>query len=115
MLSSQRPPLMTLSDRAVTQIKTLLEKRERPALGLRLGVKTRGCSGYQYTVEYAETSQGQDEVVTAKGITLFIDPAAVLFFIGCEMDFVQDKLTSGFTFQNPNEKGRCGCGESFHV
>lgn len=111
-----RGPLLSVSDTALQQIQTLMAQRGPQTLGLRLGVKPRGCSGYQYTMEYVDTIHPQDEVVeTSAGVTLFIDPQAVMFFIGCEMDFLQDTLNSGFSFKNPNEKGRCGCGESFHV
>lgn len=115
MTPSERPPLLTLTDRAAVQVKSLLEKRGKPSVGIRLGVKARGCSGYSYNLEYADEIHELDEVVKTKELTFVIDPKSVMFFIGCEMDFVEDKLSSGFIFQNPNEKGRCGCGESFHV
>ena len=117
--SPERPSLMTISDRAATQVRSVLNQRLQNALkkseGIRLGVKTRGCSGLMYTLEYADEVNPQDEIIEDKGIKVFIDPKSVMFFIGCEMDYVQEKLSSGFTFRNPNEKGRCGCGESFHV
>jgi len=113
--SSERPPLMTITDRAAAQVKTLLAQRGKESVGIRLGVKTKGCSGHAYAIEYADAIEPTDEVIQAKGVTLLIDPKSVIFFIGSEMDYVEEKLNSGFTFQNPNEKGRCGCGESFHV
>ena len=78
-------------------------------------MRARGCSGLTYTLEYADEKGKFDEIVEDKGVTLLIDPKASMFIIGTEMDYVDDKLQSGFTFRNPNEKGRCGCGESFHV
>lgn len=113
--TSTRPPLMTLTDRAADQVKALLDKRGKTSAGIRLGIKTKGCSGHTYHIEYADEIAPTDEVIKSKGVTLLIDPKSTLFFIGCEMDYVEEKLSAGFTFRNPNEKGRCGCGESFHV
>ncbi len=107
--------IITITDAAAQQIKHLLEARDKPSLAIRVGVRTRGCSGMSYTIEYADEKGEFDEIVEDKGVTLFIDPKAVMFVLGTEMDFRQEKLASGFTFENPNEKGRCGCGESFHV
>jgi len=106
---------MTLTDAAADRIRALLAKRGRPAMGIRVGVRSRGCSGLTYTLEYADEKGKLDELVQDKGVTVLIDPKASMFIIGTEMDYVEDKLQSGFTFRNPNEKGRCGCGESFHV
>ncbi len=106
---------MTLTDAAADRIRSLLAKRGRPAVGIRVGVRSRGCSGLTYTLEYADEKGKLDELVQDKGVTVLIDPKASMFIIGTEMDYVEDKLQSGFTFRNPNEKGRCGCGESFHV
>jgi iron-sulfur cluster assembly protein len=106
---------MTLTDAAAARIQALLAQRGRPAVGIRVGVRSRGCSGLTYTLEYADERGKFDEVVQDKGVTVLIDPKATMFIIGTEMDYVEDKLQSGFTFRNPNEKGRCGCGESFHV
>ena len=106
---------MTLTDAAADRIRALLAKRGRPAVGIRVGVRSRGCSGVTYTLEYADQNGKLDELVQDKGVTVLIDPKASMFIIGTEMDYVEDKLQSGFTFRNPNEKGRCGCGESFHV
>ena len=106
---------MTLTEAAADRIRALLSKRGKPAVGIRVGVRSRGCSGLTYTLEYADEKGKFDEIVEDKGVTVLIDPKASMFIIGTEMDYIEDKLQSGFTFRNPNEKGRCGCGESFHV
>ena len=110
-----RPAAITITDNAANQVKALIAQRDAPTAGIRVGVKTRGCSGMAYTIEYADSIESYDEVVEDKGITVIIDPKAIMFVLGTEMDYQQEKLKSGFTFNNPNEKGRCGCGESFHV
>ena len=106
---------MTVTDEAAKRIQALMAKRGKPSAGIRIGVRSRGCSGLTYTLEYADEKGKFDEVVQDKGVTILIDPKATMFIIVTEMDYVEDKLQSGFTFRNPNEKGRCGCGESFHV
>jgi len=106
---------MSLSDSAAERVKALLAKRGKPSVGIRVGIRTKGCSGLSYTIEYADEKGKFDEVVEQKGVTVLIDPKAVMFLIGTQMDYVEEKLKSGFTFVNPNEKARCGCGESFHV
>ena len=110
-----RPPALLVTDAAAERIQALLDKRGKPSVGVRVGVRSRGCSGLSYTLEYADEKGKFDEIVEDKGVTVLVDPKAVMFILGTEMDFVEDKLQSGFTFRNPNEKGRCGCGESFHV
>jgi iron-sulfur cluster assembly protein len=110
-----RRQAMTITEAAAQRIQALLQRRGKPSVGIRVGVRARGCSGLTYTLEYADEKGKFDEVVEDKGVTVLIDPKATMFIIGTEMDFVEDKLQSGFTFRNPNEKGRCGCGESFHV
>jgi iron-sulfur cluster assembly protein len=112
---ASRTQALTMTDSAADRIRALLAKRGRPSLGIRVGVRSRGCSGLTYTLEYADEKGKFDEIVEDKGVTILIDPKATMFILGTEMDFVEDKLQSGFTFRNPNEKGRCGCGESFHV
>lgn len=107
--------VLTVTERALSQIQTLLKSRGKPCLGIRIGVKTRGCSGNAYTLEFADQLNPLDEVVTLGDIKVIVDPKAILFLVGSEMDFVEENFQSGFTFKNPNEKGRCGCGESFHV
>lgn len=104
-----------MTEAAVERVKTLLDKRGKPSAGIRISVRTKGCSGLSYTLEYADDRGKFDEVVESGGVTVLIDPKAVMFVIGTEMDYVEEKLQSGFVFRNPNEKGRCGCGESFHV
>jgi iron-sulfur cluster assembly protein len=110
-----RGNIITLTDNAAERVKTLLAKSPEPVLGLRIGVTSKGCSGLSYSVEYAKEKGKFDDVVEDKGVTVFVDPKATMFILGTEMDYVEDKLQSGFVFRNPNEKGRCGCGESFHV
>ena len=106
---------MTLTDAAAERVKALLDKRGARSAGIRIGVRTKGCSGLSYTLEYADERGKFDEVVEDKGVTILIDPKATMFILGTEMDYVEDKMETGFKFTNPNEKGRCGCGESFHV
>lgn len=106
---------MTLTDAAAARVRTLMSARTAPAEGLRIGVRTGGCSGMAYEMEFAAERNPLDEVVEDKGVRLFVDARALMFLLGTEMDYVEDKLQSGFVFNNPNEKGRCGCGESFHV
>ena len=110
-----RPQAISVTDAAAARVQALLAKRGKPSAGIRIGVRTKGCSGLSYTIEYADERSKFDEVVEDKGVTILIDPKATLFILGTEMDYVEDKLQSGFVFKNPNEKGRCGCGESFHV
>ena len=107
--------LMSITDVAAGRIMAMLEKRGKPSAGVRIGVRTKGCSGMSYTLEFADEINEFDEVVEDKGITIIVDPKAIMFIVGTEMDFVEEKLETGFVFRNPNEKGRCGCGESFHV
>lgn len=108
--------VMTITDTAAERVKKLLSKAgTEGALGLRIGVKARGCNGQSYVVDYSTQQKPGDEVVEDKGVRVYIDANAVLMLFGTEMDYKEDKFESGFTFRNPNEKGRCGCGESFHV
>lgn len=107
--------VMTLTDAAAERVKHLMSTRSEPANGLRIGIRTGGCSGMAYDMTFAQDKEPLDEVVEEKGVKLFVDSKALMFLIGTEMDYVEDKLQSGFVFNNPNEKGRCGCGESFHV
>ena len=108
------PPVMSLTDAAADRLRALYAKGEHGRL-LRIGVKTKGCSGLSYDLSWTEEAAPTDEVVTDKGVTVLIDRKATLFLIGTVMDYELKAMTAGFTFTNPNEKGRCGCGESFHV
>lgn len=110
-----RPAPIKLTEAAAAQIKALLAQRGKDSLGVRVGVRNAGCSGLAYTLEYVDEADPFDEMVEERGVTVLIDPKAIMFLLGTEMDYVEEKLKSGFTFTNPNEKGRCGCGESFHV
>ena len=108
------PPLMQLTEAAAARLKALYEGGEAGRL-LRIAVSTKGCSGMSYDMGWVDAPGPQDEVVVSHGLRVLVDRKATLFLIGTTMDYKVDKLTSGFTFENPNEKGRCGCGESFHV
>jgi iron-sulfur cluster assembly protein len=108
------PPLMALSDAAAERLRALYATGEQGKL-LRIGVKTKGCSGMSYDLSWADTPGPGDEVVTDKGLTVLVDRKATLFLIGTTMDYEVKAMSAGFVFVNPNEKGRCGCGESFHV
>jgi iron-sulfur cluster assembly protein len=110
-----RPQVMSVTPAAAERVKALIDGRSKPTAGVRIGVRSKGCSGLSYTLEFADSQQPMDEVVEINGVKLLIDPKASLFLIGTEMDYAEEKLKSGFVFRNPNEKGRCGCGESFHV
>ena len=107
---------ITLTDAAVVRARALMNRNgDDKVLGLRVGVTSKGCSGLSYFVEYATEQKKFEDKVEEKGVTLFIDPTAIMFIIGSEMDYQEDKMFSGFVFNNPNETGRCGCGESFSV
>ncbi len=110
-----RPQVMSVTPAAAERAKALIDSRGKPTAGIRIGVRSKGCSGMSYTLEFAVKQEPMDEVVETGGIRLLIDPKASLFLIGTEMDYEEEKLKQGFVFRNPNEKGRCGCGESFHV
>ena len=110
-----RPQVMRLTDAAADRIKAILAKSEKPIAGVRVGVKNGGCAGMAYTMEYAEEPAKFDEIVEDKGVRLLIDPKAVLFLLGTEMDFKVDKLSSTFVFNNPNQTSACGCGESVQL
>ena len=110
-----RPQMMRLTDAAADRIKSVMANAGRPIVGVRVGVKNGGCAGMAYTMEYAETVEKADEVVEDKGVRVLIDPKAVLFLLGTEMDFKIDKLSAQFVFNNPNQVSACGCGESVEL
>ena len=110
-----RPQVMRLSEAAAQRIRDAIGNADRPVAGVRVGVKNGGCAGMSYTMEYAETVNPLDEVVEDRGVRLLIDPKAVLFLLGTEMDYKTDKLSSQFVFTNPNQTSACGCGESVNL
>ena len=107
--------VITLSDRAAERVKEIISQAKQPIYGVRVGVASGGCAGMSYVMEYTKDSNPSDEVIEDKGVKVFIDPAAVMYLIGTEMDYKKDDFSSSFTFKNPNETERCGCGESFKV
>lgn len=107
--------ILSLTDQAVSQIKILLAKRGKPSFGIRVGVKSGGCSGQTYYVEYADDKNKFDEIIEVDAVRILIDPKALMYIMNSEMDYVEDKFKSGFTFNNPNAKGTCGCNKSFSV
>ena len=109
------PQMLTLTDAAAAQVKTLIDDSDTPVIGLRVSVSSKGCSGLSYVFEYVEEKKNLEEEVDSKGVKIFIDPMAIMFIMGSEMDYKQDRLQSGFVFNNPNAKNVCGCGESFSV
>ena len=110
-----RPQVMRLTDAAAERIKAVMAKADRPIAAVRVGVKNGGCAGMSYTMEYAEKIDPLDEVVEDKGVRILIDPKAVLFLLGTEMDYKADKMQAQFIFNNPNQTGACGCGESVQL
>jgi len=111
-MASAKFQVMTLTDAAAERVRELVENSDKNAAGLRLGIKTGGCAGMEYTMEMVEKPEAGDDVIEDKGAKLFVDPSAVLFLLGTEMDFEMTKFRSGFVFKNPNEVSACGCGES---
>ena len=110
-----RPQVMRLTDAAATRIKEVMTKAEGSITGVRVGVKNGGCAGMAYTMEYATQAGPHDEVIEDKGVRILIDPKAVMFLLGTEMDFKTDKLSTQFVFNNPNQTSACGCGESVQL
>ena len=107
--------IITLSDNAAQRIKEIMANAKDSSIGVRIGVKSGGCAGMSYIMEYAKSSNANDEVIEDKGVKVLIDPSAVMYLLGTEMDYKKEELSSTFVFKNPNETERCGCGESFKV
>ncbi len=110
-----RPTVISLTEAAAARVRELVEGSDRPLTGLRVGVKNAGCAGMAYTMDMVETPNPADDVVSQHGVTVFVDPKAVLFLLGTTMDFETTKLRSGFVFHNPNEVSACGCGKSVEL
>ena len=107
--------VIKLSDNAANRIKEIMSKAESSAIGVRVGVKSGGCAGMSYIMEYAKEAKKNEEVIEDKGVKVFIDANAIMYLLGTEMDYKRDKFSSQFVFKNPNETERCGCGESFKI
>src|ERR1700739_2972535 len=110
-----RPQVIRLTDAAAERIRYVMANAVRPVVGVRVGVKNGGCAGMTYTMEYAESIAPADEVVEDKGVRVLIDPKAILFLLGTEMDYKVEKLSAQFVFNNPNQTSACGCGESVQI
>jgi iron-sulfur cluster assembly protein len=115
MAVRERPKIMTLTDAAAVRMQQIVASSEDGVIGLRVGVKKGGCAGMEYTMEYATSRGPHEDVVEDKGVKIFIEPKAILFLLGTEMDYKTEKLSSGFVFRNPNETSACGCGESVAI
>ncbi len=110
-----RPQVMRLTEAAASRIKSVMAQADKPVAGVRVGVKNGGCAGMEYTMEYANAVNPTDEIVEDKGVKILIDPKAVLFLLGTEMDYKTEKLSAQFVFNNPNQTSACGCGESVQL
>ena len=106
--------LITLSNKAANRIKEIMSK-DQNSIGVRIGVKSGGCAGMSYIMEYAKENNPTDEIIEDKGVKVFVDPGAIMYLLGTEMDYKEEEFSSSFVFNNPNETERCGCGESFKV
>ena len=107
--------IIKLSNNAANRIKEIMSKAEKDSIGLRVGVKSGGCAGMSYIMEYTKKLNPNDEIIEDKGVKVFIDAGAVMYLLGTEMDYKREEFTSTFVFKNPNETERCGCGESFKI
>jgi iron-sulfur cluster assembly protein len=108
-------PVIKVSDNAALRIKEIMSSSEKDSLGVRVSVKTGGCAGMSYVMEYTKEVNPNDEMIEDKGVKVFVDSAAVMYLLGTEMDYKKEELSSSFVFNNPNETERCGCGESFKI
>ena len=107
--------VITLSDRAAERVKEIMAQTKESIVGVRVGVASGGCAGMSYVIEYAKKANPNDEIVEDKGVKVLIDPKAIMYLLGTEMDYKKEELSSTFVFKNPNETERCGCGESFKI
>ena len=107
--------IIRLSDNAANRIKGIMSKAENKTIGVRIGVQSGGCAGMSYVMEYAKEARANEEIIEDKGVKVLIDPSAIMYLLGTEMDYKKEKFSSQFVFKNPNETERCGCGESFKV
>ena len=107
--------IITLSESAANRIKEIMSKAEKDSVGVRVGVKSGGCAGMSYVMEYAKEINPSDEIIEDKGVKVFVDPGAIMYLLGTEMDYKKEEFSSTFVFKNPNETERCGCGESFKI
>jgi len=107
--------VITLSDRAADRVKEIMSKAKDPIIGVRVGVTSGGCAGMSYVMEYAKKANPNDEIIEDKGVKVLIDPKAIMYLLGTEMDYKKEEFSSTFVFKNPNETERCGCGESFKI
>ena len=105
--------IITLSDRAASRVKEIMSNAKEAIIGVRVGVATGGCAGMSYVMEYAKSANPNDEIIEDKGVKVLIDPKAIMYLLGTEMDYKKEEFSSNFVFKNPNETERCGCGESF--
>ena len=115
MQFDKNTPILSITDQASARVQEIVKGAESDVIGLRIGIKKAGCSGLQYDVEFAKEQHPFEDVINVNGVCVLIDPAAVMFLIGTEMDWKEDKFNSSFVFNNPNETARCGCGESFSI
>ena len=107
--------VITLSDKAADRVKEIMAAAKEPIIGVRIGVSSGGCAGMSYVMEYAKKANPNDEIIEDKGVKVLIDPKAIMYLLGTEMDYKKEELSSTFVFKNPNETERCGCGESFKI
>ncbi len=107
--------VITLSEKAADRIKEIMSKDNNKSIGVRVGVKSGGCAGMSYIMEYTQEANPNDEIIEEKGVKVFIDSSAIMYLLGTEMDYKKEEFSSNFVFKNPNETERCGCGESFKV